>query len=169
MYIVFFFVFFKQKTAYEMRISDWSSDVCSSDLKDRCRDMPCPFDFADHVEGQPPLAGQNLGRARLPDQGRQIGAGAPFRLHGRFNRFHRVQLVDRPPLPLIFIDQGCQHIETILVRSEEHTSELQSLMRISYAVFCLKKKNTTNRNIYYTINPKTRQRAKIDKQAISQE
>src|SRR3546814_1898490 len=34
-------------------------------------------------------------------------------------------------------------------RSEEHTSELQSLMRISYAVFCLKKKNTTNRNIHY--------------------
>src|SRR3546814_13288146 len=90
MYIVFFFVFFKQKTAYEMRISDWSSDVCSSDLKDRCRDMPCPFDFADHVEGQPPLAGQNLGRARLPDQGRQIGAGAPFRLHGRRSEERRV-------------------------------------------------------------------------------
>src|SRR3546814_3462407 len=33
-----------------------------------------------------------------------------------------------------------------LRRSEEHTSELQSLMRISYAVFCLKKKNTTNKN-----------------------
>src|SRR3546814_1058694 len=37
------------------------------------------------------------------------------------------------------------------VRSEEHTSELQSLMRISYAVFCLKKKNTKNNNINYTI------------------
>src|SRR3546814_5831199 len=35
-------------------------------------------------------------------------------------------------------------------RSEEHTSELQSLMRISYAVFCLKKKNTTNNKIKYT-------------------
>src|SRR3546814_9510197 len=34
-------------------------------------------------------------------------------------------------------------------RSEEHTSELQSLMRISYAVFCLKKKNTNNRTKYY--------------------
>src|SRR3546814_6164133 len=34
-YIVFFFLFFKQKTAYEMRISDWSSDVCSSDLHGR--------------------------------------------------------------------------------------------------------------------------------------
>ena len=79
--------------------------------------MPCPFDFADHVEGQPPLASQNLGRARLSDQGRQISTGAPFRLHSRLNRFHRVQLVDRPPLPLIFIDQCCQHVETILVRA----------------------------------------------------
>src|SRR3546814_8945960 len=33
MFMIFFFFFFKQKTAYEMRISDWSSDVCSSDLK----------------------------------------------------------------------------------------------------------------------------------------
>src|SRR3546814_6548270 len=37
-------------------------------------------------------------------------------------------------------------------RSEEHTSELQSLMRISYAVFCLKKKNKTNKNIHSTHN-----------------
>src|SRR3546814_7783640 len=38
-YILFVFFFFKQKTAYEMRISDWSSDVCSSDLPEirRCR------------------------------------------------------------------------------------------------------------------------------------
>src|SRR3546814_4582962 len=35
---------------------------------------------------------------------------------------------------------GCREIEAVLLRSEEHTSELQSLMRISYAVFCLKKK-----------------------------
>src|SRR3546814_2397768 len=37
-------------------------------------------------------------------------------------------------------------VTTTTVRSEEHTSELQSLMRISYAVFCLKKKNNTNKN-----------------------
>src|SRR3546814_9590732 len=35
------------------------------------------------------------------------------------------------------------------IRSEEHTSELQSLMRISYAVFCLKKKKKTNKTVYY--------------------
>src|SRR3546814_8812653 len=43
----FFFFFFKQKTAYEMRISDWSSDVCSSDLAIACRRHVCdgrPFD-----------------------------------------------------------------------------------------------------------------------------
>src|SRR3546814_3086503 len=41
---------------------------------------------------------------------------------------------------------------SLLLRSEEHTSELQSLMRISYAVFCLKKKNDTNHNIQLTDN-----------------
>src|SRR3546814_983677 len=35
---IIYFFFFKQKTAYEMRISDWSSDVCSSDLHPRCHD-----------------------------------------------------------------------------------------------------------------------------------
>src|SRR3546814_4971108 len=45
-FAVFMFFFFKQKTAYEMRISDWSSDVCSSDLVDRDRD-PLPAFLAD--------------------------------------------------------------------------------------------------------------------------
>src|SRR3546814_5499445 len=39
-------------------------------------------------------------------------------------------------------------VPALIVRSEEHTSELQSLMRISYAVFCLKKKNTTHDSIH---------------------
>src|SRR3546814_6711718 len=39
-----------------------------------------------------------------------------------------------------------------LARSEEHTSELQSLMRISYAVFCLKKKKTQTKNLYYILH-----------------
>src|SRR3546814_1945295 len=49
---------------------------------------------------------------------------------------------DRP----IGQNQGIQHPLAEKWRSEEHTSELQSLMRISYAVFCLKKKNTTNKH-----------------------
>src|SRR3546814_3239101 len=44
--------------------------------------------------------------------------------------------------PELLLDEA--GIESTLVRSEEHTSELQSLMRISYAVFCLKKKQSTN-------------------------
>src|SRR3546814_10687073 len=47
--LAFFFFFFKQKPAYEMRISDWSSDVCSSDLPD-AQDFPClDFDISSHA------------------------------------------------------------------------------------------------------------------------
>src|SRR3546814_6919780 len=96
-----------------MRISDWSSDVCSSDLLAR-RD-PCigPF-VADHARG---LAGH-----RAADDGICIAAfGDCFLLK---------------PFDAGFF--GCQKRRAD-PRSEEHTSELQSLMRISYAVFCLKK------------------------------
>src|SRR3546814_987725 len=52
----------------------------------------------------------------------------------------------------VFVGPGWQHWRALQVdyRSEEHTSELQSLMRISYAVFCLKKKKITIKIIYYT-------------------
>src|SRR3546814_7899176 len=49
-------------------------------------------------------------------------------------------------------DQERQQHHRVELRSEEHTSELQSLMRISYAVFCLKKKNTTTKQTEYTSN-----------------
>src|SRR3546814_9535062 len=113
------FFFFKQKTAYEMRISDWSSDVCSSDL--------IPFDGADA-----PRPAEDEGAAGTP-QGRQAApaAGAHEALQGRKDQSARGLPADRPP-------------DSDLLRSEEHTSELQSLMRISYAVFCLKKKNKPN-------------------------
>src|SRR3546814_6120680 len=62
-----FFFFFKQKTAYEMRISDWSSDVCSSDLDD---DRALPQRL--RLEGARAL----LGREREP-----IGRGLPRRVH----------------------------------------------------------------------------------------
>src|SRR3546814_6486557 len=116
--IVFFF--FKQKTAYEMRISDWSSDVCSSDLRhtaDELDEHDRERAHDRHVRA-PPERQQDAERQRGGDTGDanhhvQREAAEPGRLH-------RLQ-----PEP----------------RSEEHTSELQSLMRISYAVFCLKKKN----------------------------
>src|SRR3546814_5316732 len=111
---MFVFFFFKQKTAYEMRISDWSSDVCSSDLKHG------------HDVSRSPLENCRL----WP---RSWRAAFPHR---------------RPGFPLLGGD--------CIVRSEEHTSELQSLMRISYAVFCLKKKKTNPiRRSYQTQNSTT--------------
>src|SRR3546814_6145943 len=113
-----FFFFFKQKTAYEMRISDWSSDVCSSDL------------------GQ-------VGRgARLYDIGAHLAPGAdPARncadVCGQDKAIERDEAEppgDRCARARVGFDRNG--------RSEEHTSELQSLMRNTYAVFCLKKKNT---------------------------
>src|SRR3546814_2542751 len=56
------FLFFKQKTAYEMRISDWSSDVCSSDLSAL-------------VGNGPPVAGLDNQVAACPDEGKQVGDG----------------------------------------------------------------------------------------------
>src|SRR3546814_2258995 len=122
------FFFFKQKTAYEMRISDWSSDVCSSDLIeidhhqiDRADRMVAHrrgvFGIVAHAE-QPAM---HLGVERLDAAVHHLGKAGEIG-----NVAHR--------------EPG------VAQRSEEHTSELQSLMRISYAVFCLKKKNKTNTN-----------------------
>src|SRR3546814_2000250 len=117
--IVNFFFFFKQKTAYEMRISDWSSDVCSSDLGDvQKADLAHLAEFRDFFA---------VGRFR--DLAIDLGCVAvEFEVDGckklffALRQFEGVGAHGRP------------------LRSEEHTSELQSLMRISYAVFCLKKK-----------------------------
>src|SRR3546814_5562361 len=114
-----FFFFFKQKTAYEMRISDWSSDVCSSDLNKRPWNLPQPNDR--------PAPAANPAPARI------AGRAAP-------------QAGDRKTIVTAkwWDAKGPRTIELgakgQAERSEEHTSELQSLMRISYAVFCLKKK-----------------------------
>src|SRR3546814_1777242 len=129
-----FFFFFKQKTAYEMRISDWSSDVCSSDLRlvyssalpsrlgkgtDASR-LSLTFGFMLPSSGVPNTPGMiELTRMPRSIRSRAIGSTSPF-------------------------------------RSEEHTSELQSLMRISYAVFCLKKKKVThNHTQHHNTTPNT--------------
>src|SRR3546814_9219915 len=139
-----FFLFFKQKTAYEMRISDWSSDVCSSDL-------------VEGHSGAPPCAGQLLRpplrrRTRSRDRGRgddgvEGRAGEP---RDRDHRAGRRGARAEPELSDPYFrlhhrgrdDPQRAHDprRELLARSEEHTSELQSLMRISYAVFCWKKK-----------------------------
>src|SRR3546814_7852051 len=116
-----------------MRISDWSSDVCSSDL----------------AIGEPVghIIEHQLARSGLDEQEGMVG------VRGEIAEQHQLHPVGVDP-------RGAQHLhledrEILAIalaardrlfggRSEEHTSELQSLMRISYAVFCLNtKKNNT--------------------------
>src|SRR3546814_6749994 len=116
LFYFFFFFFFKQKTAYEMRISDWSSDVCSSDLG--CGDP-----------------GALSATRRSPTLFAGAASAASPWLARRGMTRHQPIRIDAA--------RCCSEPACSTDRSEEHTSELQSLMRISYAVFCLKKKNTT--------------------------
>src|SRR3546814_5530903 len=109
-----------------MRISDWSSDVCSSDLLAAAKtgravnikkgQFLAPWDMQ-HVAGKMKAAGND--RVLLCERGASFG--------------YNMLVSDMRALPIL------------AQRSEEHTSELQSLMRISYAVFCLKKKKNQNR------------------------
>src|SRR3546814_6236665 len=125
------FFFFKRKTAYELRISDWSSDVCSSDLLVR--------DYLVRSLGEIGRAAEDDRRlARACDR-----AAVPLFLarHEQIEREVRESAVGR--------DRQFERIEKA-GRSEEHTSELQSLMRISYAVFCLKKKKTQETQLQKT-------------------
>src|SRR3546814_8717988 len=111
-----------------MRISDWSSDVCSSDLR--------------FMRPAPQHARAAAFEARQHDP--KIVAGRQFHetfeAEADFGDIRDLALEPgfaRPPDP-----NADQRRAAIRQRSEEHTSELQSLMRTSYAVFCLKKKNT---------------------------
>src|SRR3546814_10336923 len=114
-----------------MRISDWSSDVCSSDL---------------HLRELHILARRGNVDARRVRARRQIAHLDPGGVdrRGRLRDAQRIGLaVDaKEQLPLFYLlpvaDGNLGDPPADLGRSEEHTSELQSLMRISYAVFCLK-------------------------------
>src|SRR3546814_1703628 len=134
-----------------MRISDWSSDVCSSDLG--TLQVPREQFFAG-------LKHHGVDTVTV------IGVAADYcvmwAIRGLLDRGFKVEVVEHLtagiqrdmqqtideefPGQVSLIHQGTLSSW----RSEEHTSELQSLMRISYAVFCLKKKKTysynTNRN-----------------------
>src|SRR3546814_8629060 len=129
-----------------MRISDWSSDVCSSDLR-RQRIGRAGKRF-ERIERR--LGGARLGegqRLDLEQQGR-VGAVEHPALAER-HPAHRVAVVaafehrDPAAWAISVEPEAERHLDRD--RSEEHTSELQSLMRISYAVFCLKKKNKTHK------------------------
>src|SRR3546814_9552372 len=113
-------------TAYEMRIRDWSSDVCSSDLGSQARRCKRRARRRDRR----PERRDGKGRSHRPSRASAIASAAAWREH-RGTRSPRGAYRSDDDAP-----------ETM--RSEEHTSEIQSLMRISYAVFCLKKKKTIN-------------------------
>src|SRR3546814_6897749 len=128
------FFFFKQKTAYEMRISDWSSDVCSSDL--------LVFDEGAWMNRLIRLIAICFGSLILwtsPLQAQERSAvRAGFELPA--NSGKKI-LIFRPRISVGSQSTGGMFEPNAeWTRSEEHTSELQSLMRISYAVLCLKKK-----------------------------
>src|SRR3546814_10656206 len=105
-----------------MRISDWSSDVCSSDLG-----------VQGFVREQAARRRLSLGPRQCDREflGHDAQALRPSRLPADEHRPRR----QRHPC-----GRGGKAAQGRISRSEEHTSELQSLMRISYALFCLKKK-----------------------------
>src|SRR3546814_3617665 len=110
-----------------MRISDWSSDVCSSDLSgDKARHAP---------------NGHGVDRLFHVGFGRYV-------LHGDL-LYRQREGFGNLAVETSFLKALCEAegVECCGVRSEEHTSELQSLMRNSYAVFCLKKKKKQTHNI----------------------
>src|SRR3546814_10250850 len=139
---IFIFCFFKQRTAYEMRISDWSSDVCSSDLQ-AVETLP--------NNGRTNRAGPEIFAIR-PDfhPGHHEAVGeppGPESCHrGQYDARHLSEHGFISALPAPVLRRRQLHDDK---RSEEHTSALQSLMRLSYAVFCLKKKTTLNKEQQY--------------------
>src|SRR3546814_9524912 len=133
-----------------MRISDWSSDVCSSDLAGVLRHRRTSSGKR-HAARVLAVSDERLPGVRVPV--RDV-----WRARYPLRRWTRAEGTVRPAA------DRAQHVDVVavvdylrlrdagdaaqpalcgadLARSEEHTSELQSLMRISYAVFCLKKKN----------------------------
>src|SRR3546814_6277763 len=153
-----YFFFFKQKTAYEVRISDWSSDVCSSDLPSRPHGLRLVVDtLLGELAIQPRV---ELEVDAMPSTLSLVEAGEGYTLLSYGPARHLIEAgrmkswtVVNPTLSrqLILVTSSqrpttaatralAQMIRNQVRRSEEHTSELQALMRTSYAVFCLKKK-----------------------------
>src|SRR3546814_10576787 len=132
-----------------MRISDWSSDVCSSDLGGQFLEA-APPGVGDLTPGVAQAAVEALGQ-RFFRSGRGPGIGAGI-VVGDIDAGHQAD--SQACLRQVALKVEATAVERVEsgrellvdsgkgVRSEEHKSELQSLMRISYAVFCLKKKNT---------------------------
>src|SRR3546814_9573008 len=110
-----------------MRISDWSSDVCSSDLELWSGMWRRPLCASARALAIPMAENEQPESLPRMDQLTREGSLWFARMRGPDAQSYRPQFEH-------WLSLGASH------RSEEHTSELQSLMRISYAVFCLKKK-----------------------------
>src|SRR3546814_3242592 len=144
------FFFFKQKTAYEMRISDWSSDVCSSDLSPQPGGTPsattatrAPTESPDlrrasmnvSSSGTCAASGQKNGLSSTALQSCEHGTTSPI-----CARCPRTHTPKRSASHFFAITAAATRIvvsradERPPPRSEEHTYELQSLIRISYDV-----------------------------------
>src|SRR3546814_5607563 len=143
-----------------MRISDWSSDVCSADLfrhqffgtaRLAYRDGGHAFGHAGHAES-PAFTMSHSGRL-IDRPGARVNSSR-LRNAGTSEKGHAMDDDDLPrrqggalaaltrepldPMSVDELDDRIAALEAEIARSEEHTSELQSLMRISYASFCLK-------------------------------
>src|SRR3546814_2657696 len=125
-----------------MRISDWSSDVCSSDLLFGDRAGPGDDIFGQHGGGLAQierlcdrgLVVRSLEfRAQPADQSLGLFGSAFLVERDEAGKDFLVGEISRPAIGLS--DEGIDRV--VVLRSEEHTSELQALMRSSYAVFCL--------------------------------
>src|SRR3546814_5852652 len=124
-----------------MRISDWSSDVCSSDLELEPGTFTQRFRDAQGQESPHLRAGAEA-QCRSRHLGRRHQGGDRQGPGSRSRRFHVPSLLVQHTRNSEGLDRSRLCVWSFL-RSEEHTSELQSLMRISYAVFCLKKQKLT--------------------------
>src|SRR3546814_5615293 len=136
-----------------MRISDWSSDVCSSDLNRERPDSRSRAGFQDMRAMRHPTTEDieltrvlyalsdplRLDVVRQLDREGEASCTALDRGRPKSSMSHHFRVL-RDAGVVRTRYEGTAHMN----RSEEHTSELQSLMRISYAVFCLKKKKQNN-------------------------
>src|SRR3546814_1511877 len=123
-----------------MRISDWSSDVCSSDLRGKAAG-------ADRHHAPEILRPRALDLGRGAELVEEVPETVDVGEARQVAECHR----------LVGEQRARHQRQRGILRSEEHTSELQSLMRISYAVFCLKKKKNTHRAKYEVRTYKTLQ------------
>src|SRR3546814_2225756 len=131
-----------------MRISDWSSDMCSSDLFAERGAVAFARELSGDARGHlgdPPepahrvVARRDVRPAQMEDVELAFTPGA---LGLDVHALQQVRIA-------LGVEDDHHLVLAADLRSEEHTSELQSLMRISYAVFCLKKKKTI-RQLYHT-------------------